>query len=368
MVDKQRLFEILTESVGQCRLCARMVDRTRVMTEKNGNIYSKVLFIAEAPGRLGADRTKIPLYGDQTGRNFSYLLQSIGWKRDEVFITNALLCNPLDEYGNNSPPTLQELANCKLYLSLTIDLINPDIIVTLGNQALRAIYNIWPHSIKLKNDVSKVISWNGRLLMPLYHSGPRALIYRSAEKQKLDFLKLSKIVDPVSGKKDKLYSQIEPKIPSKFYEAIILILSEIEHVSFFKLTKLLYLIDLKSIQHLGYSITSSTYLRAQEGPWIPSLAKEIKELNRQDVITSLQHKPSKICLGPSRRTITHLSTRELEVIVEVLNTYGDFTDSLIKTAVYKSTPMQYILHQEREGRSMSRVSVIHKDKLISSDT
>ena len=44
--------------------------RRKVFSEANGNIDSKALFIAEAPGRLGADKTGIPLYGDRTGDNF----------------------------------------------------------------------------------------------------------------------------------------------------------------------------------------------------------------------------------------------------------------------------------------------------------
>ena len=63
-----------------------------------------MLFVAEAPGRLGADRTGIPLYGDRTGENFQTLLGNIGWKREQVFITNAVLCNPKQETGITAPP------------------------------------------------------------------------------------------------------------------------------------------------------------------------------------------------------------------------------------------------------------------------
>ena len=102
--NKGRKFEMLVENVNRCNLCVRMCGRTKVLSEKNGNIDSKVVFIGEAPGRLGADRTGIPFYGDQAGQNFERLLQFTGLTRKQVFITNAVLCNPRDEKGNNSPP------------------------------------------------------------------------------------------------------------------------------------------------------------------------------------------------------------------------------------------------------------------------
>ena len=96
-IDKMRKFEMLVEIANRGNLCERMYGRTRVLSEKNGNIDSKVIFIGEAPGRLGADRTGIPFYGDQAGKNFEWLLQFAGVTRQQVFITNAVLCNPRDE-------------------------------------------------------------------------------------------------------------------------------------------------------------------------------------------------------------------------------------------------------------------------------
>ena len=101
---KKQKFEMLVENANRCNLCARMYGRTKVLSEKNGNVDSKVIFIGEAPGRLGADRTGIPFYGDQAGQNFERLLQFAGLTRQQVFITNAVLCNPRDKKGNNSAP------------------------------------------------------------------------------------------------------------------------------------------------------------------------------------------------------------------------------------------------------------------------
>ncbi|HSK67929.1 MAG TPA: uracil-DNA glycosylase family protein, partial [Candidatus Limnocylindria bacterium] len=97
------------------------------------------MFIAEAPGRLGADRTAIPLAGDQSGRNFDRLLTAAELDRAEIFITNAVLCNPRDAAGRNAPPAAAELRNCAGFLAETLELLRPPLIVSLGTVALRAL-------------------------------------------------------------------------------------------------------------------------------------------------------------------------------------------------------------------------------------
>jgi uracil-DNA glycosylase family 4 len=171
-----------------------MCGRTRVLSEKNGNIDSKVLFIGEAPGRLGADRTGIPFHGDKAGQNFERLLRYAGLIREQVFITNAVLCNPRDEKGNNTAPTKEEIRNCSLHLSILIDIIEPEIIISLGQNALRALHTIEEHQIELRHDVRRLAKWGRYTVMPLYHPGPRAAIYRSIADQKEDFSFLGQLL------------------------------------------------------------------------------------------------------------------------------------------------------------------------------
>jgi len=185
--DERRKFEILVENANRCNLCARMFGRTRVLSERNGNIDSKIVFIGEAPGRLGADQTGIPFHGDQTGQNFERLLQFAGLTRQQVFITNAVLCNPRDEKGNNSAPNKEEVRNCSLHLSILIDIIEPEVIVPLGQCALRSLHIIQAHQIELRQNVRKPAKWGKYTVVPMYHPGPRAAIHRSITEQKEDF-------------------------------------------------------------------------------------------------------------------------------------------------------------------------------------
>src|SRR5206468_4905877 len=112
-------YEALVARAQACRLCPRMEGRRRVLGPGNGPPDARVLFVAEAPGRLGGDRTGVPLSSDQTGRNFARLLAAAGLRRDEVFVTNAVLCNPRSTGGLNRPPGRVELANCREHLRRT---------------------------------------------------------------------------------------------------------------------------------------------------------------------------------------------------------------------------------------------------------
>ena len=141
------------------------------------------MFVAEAPGRLGAERTGIPLFGDRTGDRFEELLGAMRWNRRDVFITNAVLCNPRDMKGNNGSPTTIEVSNCSLFLGRTIQLVNPLLVVSLGRVALSALTLVSKHDLKLRTSAGKVVHWYDRTLGVLYHPGPRTAVHRPWQKQ-----------------------------------------------------------------------------------------------------------------------------------------------------------------------------------------
>jgi len=149
------------------------------------------MFIAEAPGRLGAERTGIPLFGDRTGDRFDQILKVMDLRRSEVFITNAVLCNPRDKRGNNGTPTAEEVANCSSYLRQTIDLINPILVVSLGRIALGALGLIREHRLVLRSTVGELLPWYHRKLGVLYHPGPRSAVHRPWDMQLEDARRLS---------------------------------------------------------------------------------------------------------------------------------------------------------------------------------
>jgi len=363
---KNDYFQFLLSSVNNCDICNRMCTRKKVLSLNNGNINSKVVFIAEAPGRLGAECTGIPLYGDKTGENFDLLLGNIGWRREDVFITNSILCNPQDENGNNSTPTKGEIENCSYYLRMTIELINPEIIVTLGIKALEAIKYIESHNYILNEYVAKKLTWNNRYLFPIYHMGPRAMIHRGIDKQRSDFIKLSNIVDPVKGIKTQLTKKKNTgnKINNNILtDMVILIINEVKILSFYKLTKLLYLIDYNYFRDNGYSMSSNIYLRMQEGPWIPILKNIIKDHVNELYIMSYNGKKQNI-KSISNKYKIKLPVEKEQYIKNIISKYANFSDESIKIAAYRTPPMRYIIEQERLGRNMSKIPVLYKDSSI----
>jgi uracil-DNA glycosylase family 4 len=179
-------FNFLIECAKACVLCPRMAGSQRVIGRGSGRIDAPIMFVGEAPGRLGADNSAIPFHGDKAGENFESLLGQVGLSRYDCFITNAVLCNPKDDKGNNATPTRTEIANCSRFLRRQIDLVNPKIVVSLGAQALQALRLIEQHEIELADGVRKKWAWYDRMLIPLYHPGQRAMVHRSFFNQLVD--------------------------------------------------------------------------------------------------------------------------------------------------------------------------------------
>ena len=174
-LSKARSFRELCSVAATCRVCPDLANKAAVLSELNGNLYPKVMFIGEAPGRVGADRTRRPFYGDKSGDNLQTLLDSIGLSRDEIFITSAVLCSPRSATDANRKPARREIKNCSSLLVRTLQLIDPPIVATLGSVALEGIKVIEPHLLTLKLNAGENLDWNGRKLIPLYHPSPQVI-------------------------------------------------------------------------------------------------------------------------------------------------------------------------------------------------
>ena len=168
-------FTKLCNDAQVCRICPDLADKVAVLSELNGNLTPKVMFVGEAPGRAGADRTRRPFYGDKSGDNFQRLLDSISLTRDDIFITSAVLCSPRSATDANRKPTRAEIRNCSGYLQKALDLITPTILATLGGVALDALALIAYHEFRLKTHAGQVLNWNGITLVPLYHPSPQVI-------------------------------------------------------------------------------------------------------------------------------------------------------------------------------------------------
>lgn len=193
---KNKAFKELVNYAAGCTICPAMCGRSAVLSELNGSPDARIMFIGEAPGRKGADRTRVPFSGDQSGANLDRFLSSINLTRNEIFITSAALCNPRSESGANRKPTQKELSNCSGFLRRTIELVDPRVIVTLGSVALEALKRIQYHELTLKTAAAQIHEWNDRVLVPIYHPSPQVLASHRREAQQLtDYQVVKRVIN-----------------------------------------------------------------------------------------------------------------------------------------------------------------------------
>src|SRR5512135_1511112 len=160
--------EVLREVAGQvavCEKCALHYSRKKAVPGE-GPVDAEIMFIGEGPGFYENEQGR-PFVG-QAGKLLEELLAAIGYKRQQVFITNVVKCRP----PGNRDPLPEELAACNDYLERQIEALNPKIIVTLGRYSMAKFL---PNA-KI-SDVHGQAAWiRGRLVVAMYH--PAAALHQ----------------------------------------------------------------------------------------------------------------------------------------------------------------------------------------------
>jgi len=190
---KQHRFSTLVRDVRACTACERMA-YAHVLGAANGRLNARVLVVAEAVGRRGGAMTGVPLTRDESGKRFSEFLAFAGIDRGDVFITNAVLCNPLDERGRNRTPSAREIARCRPFLARTLDIVDAPIVVALGRVALEALRAVAPHEGEMPRDIARVVPWDGRALIAMYHPSRQSTLHRPDALQRDDWRRLGAII------------------------------------------------------------------------------------------------------------------------------------------------------------------------------
>lgn len=185
MTEHQELGE-LAAVASVCTRCALASGRTTVVFG-DGDPDAEVMFVGEAPG-FHEDQQGLPFVG-AAGKLLERLLAEIGLRRDEVYIANVLKCRPP---GNRDPLT-EEIEACKGYLRRQLELIDPMVVVTLGNFATKLL---------LKRDVGitrlrgQIYPWWHRHLVPTLH--PAAALRggeRLLDQMREDFALVRDVID-----------------------------------------------------------------------------------------------------------------------------------------------------------------------------
>ena len=154
----------------------------------SGSATAQVVFIGEAPG-AAEDLAGQPFVG-RSGIFLTEMLSTIGWSREEVFITNIVKYRP----PNNRDPTLDEISACSHFLDQQLAVIHPRLIVTLGRHSM---HHFLPN-VQISEVHGQPHTQNGRTYVPLYH--PAVALYNGSMRHTLidDFAKLPKILEKIT--------------------------------------------------------------------------------------------------------------------------------------------------------------------------
>jgi uracil-DNA glycosylase len=153
-------FLELRDSALVCTACRLAETRTNVVFGA-GDPEARLMLVGEAPGR-NEDVQGEPFVG-AAGQLLDELLGSIGIARDEAYIANVLKCRP----PGNRDPKEDEIDSCKGYLREQIRMIQPEVVVTLGNFATKLLVPTEMGITRMRGQ--RIEWWLGVTLIPTFH-------------------------------------------------------------------------------------------------------------------------------------------------------------------------------------------------------
>jgi uracil-DNA glycosylase len=128
-VERRAALEAIAAEVRACTNCRLHETRTRAVPGE-GDPETEVVFVGEGPG-FNEDRQGRPFVG-RAGDLLVKLLASVGWRREDVFITNVVKCRPPE----NRDPQPDEIAACAPFLRRQLEVLDPAVVVTLGRYSM----------------------------------------------------------------------------------------------------------------------------------------------------------------------------------------------------------------------------------------
>jgi DNA polymerase len=128
--ERRASLEAIAAEVRVCTRCRLAAGRTHAVPGE-GHPDTEVVFVGEGPGQ-NEDLQGRPFVG-AAGGLLTELIGSIGWTRDEVFITNVVKCRP----PGNRDPEPDEITACSPYLKRQLEVLDPALVVTLGRFSLQ---------------------------------------------------------------------------------------------------------------------------------------------------------------------------------------------------------------------------------------
>ena len=175
-------MEDVWRDIGDCTRCGLCEGRTQVVNTY-GNHKARLMFVGEAPG-ADEDAQGKPFVG-RAGQLLTKIIEAIGMKREDVLIGNVNRCRP----PGNRQPTLEEAAICRPFLFREIAAVQPDVIVVMGNTALRNLLEVREGITRVRG---KFQDFHGIKVMPTFHP---AYLLRDPSKKRETWEDLKKVRD-----------------------------------------------------------------------------------------------------------------------------------------------------------------------------
>ena len=161
----------------ECRNCPDLCASREQVVHGYGDVSADFLFVGEMPGG-GADRTGVPFTGDAAGERFQDVLGHLGLNNslpdserpelENAFVTYLTRCRDPER-----APTDEEVGTCEPYLNAEIRMINPEILVPVGQRALAELgreYTTTPaDELDVTEDHATTIRGRGFELVPMVH-------------------------------------------------------------------------------------------------------------------------------------------------------------------------------------------------------
>ena len=183
-------LEDIRADIGECVRCPLHESRNRIV-HSEGNPKARLMFVGEAPG-ADEDAQGHPFVG-RAGQLLNKIIDAIGLKREEIFIGNVNRCRP----PQNRTPTLAEAATCKPFLLREIAVVQPEVIVVLGNTAMKNLLDTKEGITKLRG---KFQDYEGIKVMPTFHP---AYLLRDPSKKREAWDDMKKVRDYLNETKSK---------------------------------------------------------------------------------------------------------------------------------------------------------------------
>jgi DNA polymerase len=138
--DQEQRIATLREKVLVCTKCPHLAAFRHTVVFGVGNPSADLMFVGEAPG-ADEDLRGEPFVG-RAGELLTRIIETMGFKRSDVYIANVLKCRPDMPKGSsgNRQPTPEEMQTCLPYLRAQIEIIQPKVMVALGGVAMRGLF------------------------------------------------------------------------------------------------------------------------------------------------------------------------------------------------------------------------------------